>query len=138
MALYEKGQSGNLAGRPIGGSATANKIRSITNEELLSMVNLLVNGTFQELEEVEQDPNTPALQSWIAAVIVKGKKRGDMQALDTLLNRLVGKVKDRVEVSGELLSNEQVQRIVRLLKSDSEETSIRPALPGASNEGVIE
>lgn len=51
-----------------------------------------------ELEAIIANPSTEAGVAWLASVYTKGIKTGDQARLDMLLNRLVGKVKEVVEV----------------------------------------
>lgn len=76
------------------------KMRQLTAEEFAEIANLIVKGSIEELRAIAKDESQSALKVMIASVAVKTISRGDMNALDTLLNRLVGKVKDRVEVTG--------------------------------------
>lgn len=95
---FKKGQSGN----PSGGRAHNPELRAIkklTAQEVAEVGALLVKGNLEGLKAVASDPNASALQMMIASVAVRTIQKGDMQALDVLLNRLIGKVKDHVEVS---------------------------------------
>lgn len=75
-------------------------MRQLTAHEFAEMANLIVKGEFDEIERIDREKDGSALRCWIAAVAVKAANAGDMDALDKLLNRLVGKVKDHVEHSG--------------------------------------
>lgn len=98
LKKFQKGQSGNPAGRPP--DVLGRKMRALTAEEFREMANLIVKGDMNELKEIAKDPNQTALRAMIASVAIKITERGDMHSLDIFLNRLVGKVKEHIEVTG--------------------------------------
>ena len=95
---FKKGQSGNPKGRPK--DLLGKKMRQLTAEEFAEIANLIIKGSIEELRAISKDESQSALRVMIAAVAVKTISKGDMDALDKLLNRLVGKVKDHVQVTG--------------------------------------
>lgn len=94
---FKKGQSGNPAGRPP--DALNRVMKKLTKNELEEIANLIVKGTVAELKKIAQSKNTQALRVMFAAIVVKIIERGDMDAFDKLLNRLIGKVKDDVDIT---------------------------------------
>lgn len=95
---WKKGQSGNPSGRrPDPPELRA--IKNLTEEELVEIGSLVVKGNIDDLKRIKDDPNTTVLKAMIAAVAIKTIAKGDGQALEVLLNRLIGKVKDKVEVT---------------------------------------
>jgi len=98
---WKKGQSGNL----LGGrkhDPDIKRLKNLTKSELIEVGNLIVKGTVQELREKAADPSASVIQTMISAVAVKIMKQGDMQSLNVLLDRLIGKVKDEIHHSGDL------------------------------------
>lgn len=94
---FKKGQSGN----PLGGRAhdpVMRALKRLTKDELKEVGSLLLRGNLDALKEVSQDKKANVLKVMLASVCVRVMKQGDMHALDILLNRLVGKVKDEVDV----------------------------------------
>jgi hypothetical protein len=98
--LYKPGQSGNPKGRPKESKAVK-AVRSLTKQEMLKIANFIVKGDVAALKKMRQDTSTVVIQAMIAAVAIKIIGKGDMVALDMLLNRLIGKVKDEVLYSAE-------------------------------------
>lgn len=95
---FKKGKSGN----PLGGKLHKPELRAIkrlTEDELVEIGSMIVKGSIEELQRVGKDKNCSAIKAMMAAVAVKAINKGDHMALDALLNRIVGKVKDRVEQS---------------------------------------
>lgn len=99
LVKVKKGQVLN----PEGGRSHDPQIRAIkrlTQQELAEVGALVVKGSIAELQKISKDPNASALKCMIAAVAHRTITRGDPTALDKLLDRLVGKVKEQIEVTG--------------------------------------
>jgi hypothetical protein len=95
---WVSGQSGNPDGRPAV-PEDIKRIRKLTNDEIKEVGSLLLNGKQSELQAMVDSDETPILKKWMANVSIQGLKTGDMTRLDALLNRLVGKVKDEIDVN---------------------------------------
>lgn len=90
---FKKGQSGNEGGRPKD-SPEIKAIKNLTKSELVSISNLIIRQDFGALVALSKREDATTLQRMLAAVAIRIVRKGDMGALDILLNRLVGKVKD--------------------------------------------
>lgn len=69
-----------------------------TQNELIVSISRLIKKNADELRAVLKDPSTPACDAVIASVMIKSIIKGDMTQFDSVLNRVIGKVKDRVIV----------------------------------------
>lgn len=95
---FKPGQSGNPAGRtPLPEDLKSVKI--LTNTNLRARVQRLLDLPTDDLVAYAEDPKLTALDAMIASIVVKAVVNGDQQRLDFILNRLVGKVQDKVEVT---------------------------------------
>lgn len=97
---FEKGNNAN----PLGAGAhnkDVKRIRRLTNQEVAQLGSMLLEHSQVELMEIRDDRNSSSLQKWFATVIINGIAQADMRTLDALLDRLVGKVKDHLELTGE-------------------------------------
>lgn len=106
LKKFQPGQSGN----PLGGRLHNPELRAIkrlTAHEVAEIGSLIVSKNLSKLRAIVKDardnPDSKhsGLKSWIAMVAIKGISKGDAHALDVLLNRLIGKVSDKVQVTGE-------------------------------------
>lgn len=122
---FKKGKSGNPKGRPK--DQLGKVMRQLTAEEFAEIANLIIKGSIEDLRKIARDDKQTALKVMIAATAVKIISKGDMSSLDTLLNRLVGKVKDQVSMdvtTKTAVSEEQLIQMAKLIadrKTDEEE-----------------
>ena len=104
---FKKGQSGN----PLGGKLhdpAVKAFKNLTKAEMVIVGNMIIKGDIEGIKELAKDPKANVLQAMIASVAARVISKGDMQALDVLLNRLIGKVKDEVLHSGDVLNAPQI------------------------------
>lgn len=96
---FKEGQSGN----PEGGrrhDPVQRALKKLTNAQLLEIANLIVQGNAGQLKAIAKNPNATVVNAMVASVAGRIIAKGDMYALDVLLNRLIGKVRDTVELTG--------------------------------------
>lgn len=94
---FVKGQVTN----PLGAGAhnqDLKALRRLTHDEIALLGTLVVNGNVKELERIKNDPESSALKIWFMAVVMKSIQKGDMQALNGFLDRVVGRVSNEVKV----------------------------------------
>lgn len=105
---WAKGQSGNPNGRPKDPPGLS-KLKNLSRVELVEVGNLVIKNDIKKLKAIAHpDSGESVLKTMIAAVCVKVIQKGDMHALDILLNRLVGKVKDEIEHKGNALGGGKI------------------------------
>jgi len=95
---FKPGVSGNPAGRPkipddIKQAKRLNKL------EVERLMNKFMAMTKDEISQSINDPTTPALEIMIGSIIAKAVSHGDPVRLNFLLDRLIGKVKDELDVT---------------------------------------
>lgn len=91
------GQSGNPSGRPKV-DPEIKKLRDLTKEQFKEIAEFIIQGDATTLREYKTRPGVTVLQQWIASVAITAIQRGDMASLDKLLDRLIGKVKEQVDL----------------------------------------
>lgn len=111
------GQSGN----PKGAAAhdqVKKKIKRLTSEELEKILNQILLADPKRLDEMTQE-NSSTLKTWIASICVTGIKKGDPSALLSLLDRMIGKVSDKLKVTSD--SPSEASKVIVYLPSNGRE-----------------
>ena len=100
---WAPGTSGNPNGRPVI-PEEIKKMRKLTNEELKDIGDLLLFGNLDELNKVIADPRETVLRIWFAKIIKRAVENNELDPLETLLDRLVGKTTNetKLDVGGSL------------------------------------
>lgn len=75
--------------------------KRMSAEELAQVCELILHANRGELEAVLQDPNTSMLKVNLISAILADTQKGLTYTLDKLLERTVGKPKERIELSGD-------------------------------------
>lgn len=60
---------------------------------------MALTGTVGELKALATDPKTPAIQVGIATAILQAIKVGDPSVLERFMERIIGKIPDKLEVT---------------------------------------
>lgn len=87
---------------PLGGAAHCpelKRLRRATREEIAEIGTMIVDCNRAKLIAIRDDPNSTVLKVWMASIAIRGINKGDPYAMDALLNRTVGKVKEEVKVT---------------------------------------
>lgn len=73
--------------------------RKLTREGLTAILNKVRTMTHEQMQEHLGKPETPAFDMMIIKVYMRIIEDGEMKDLNLLLDRLVGKVKDEIDVN---------------------------------------
>ena len=102
LVLYKPGQSGNPNGKD-----SLRPLRSMTKKEIIEVGTYLLDNNITAIREIVKDGiNNPdskhsALKVWMSQIVLQNSKKGNVQAFDLLMNRIVGKVSDRIDLNVE-------------------------------------
>lgn len=88
-------------------------LKKLSIQELEQIGNIIVKGNVEQLKAVAADPTASVIKVMVASIAIGIIKKNDMSALDKLLDRLLGKVKQTVQVDGMPPAN-AVQIVVSL------------------------
>ena len=126
---FAKGNKANPAG---GGAITpaTRAIRKITLTHIEEVADVILDGNLDKLKALANNPDTSVLKVWIAKAAATGIQKGDLASLTTLLDRIMGKPKERhvLEHSGNIgiaqkfanMTDEELERLA--IGSDNVET----------------
>lgn len=95
---FKPGQSGNPGGRPKLPD-DIKEARKLNQHELERIINKYLAMSRDQVKESISSPTTPMMELMVASIVAQAAQKGDHQRLDFVLNRLVGKVKDQIEVT---------------------------------------
>ena len=96
---FKKGQTGNPDGARLH-DPLVKAFKNLTKDEMMEIGTLVLKGSIDELKQVSKNPKTTVLKAMLAAVAVRTISKGDPGALEVLLNRLIGKVRDDIHHTG--------------------------------------
>lgn len=97
MKRWSKGESGNPAGRPRK-LVSKMKMDGYKLTEINDTIQSMVSMNLKELKDVWDNPNATILEKTIAGALRKSLEEGDLNSVETLLNRVYGKPKEKMEV----------------------------------------
>lgn len=83
-------------------AALLKQVKRFSRQELVECASTLLGSSLAQLRAIREDRQAPVIKVMLASICARIIARGDMHALDTLMNRLIGKVRDDVKVSGSI------------------------------------
>jgi len=125
MSKYVKGQSGNPKGVPRP-SPEDKTIKHLTQYEFRQVFSEFIGLTKEQIIAISKDPNSTALRLMVASVLVKAINNGDADRLEYFIQRIAGKMKENVHLSGSLTNTHELGESVKplldkILKLDKED-----------------
>jgi hypothetical protein len=94
---FKKGQSGNPAGRRPGTTLIPKEIKVMGSKAIAESVAKYIGMGMDELYAVIKDPKAKVLDMMIAKICYESIRKGDQARLNALLDRMVGKVPDKID-----------------------------------------
>jgi len=110
---WVKGQSGNPAGAKAH-DPLKRALKRITQPEVHDVMTMILGCDLEGLQAVTKDKSSSVLRVWVASAAVKAINKGDLGALEILLNRLHGKPQERVKLSGSIDSETTKEKVAAL------------------------
>jgi len=95
---WEKGVSGNPAGRPKK-YVTLLKETGYRLHEINDTIQAMLSMDLEELKDVWQNPKATILEKTIANAMRKSLEKGSLYSIETLLSRVYGKPKETADVN---------------------------------------
>lgn len=72
--------------------------KRLTKTELESIINKYLFAPLADIRKAAEDESLPTIESWMVAILLKGRTTGEWSGYEWIAQRLVGKIPDRVEV----------------------------------------
>lgn len=95
---FKPGESGNPNGRPPT-SPEVKALRKLTSEYIEEIGDLILMQDWAKLQEIANSQDVPPIQRIYAKALVMAERKGDTAALEQFLNRVVGKVREKLDMS---------------------------------------
>lgn len=95
---FKKGVVTNPKGRPPL-PPEVRQLNALTTSKYQTVVNKFFHLPISELRKLKTDENLSGLEHAVLSILVGAISKGDDKRLESLLNRTVGKVADKVEIS---------------------------------------
>lgn len=101
----------------------------LSSDDVNTLIEYLLSLSGEKLMKIVKDNKQSALVMNMASAVLHGIKKGDLTAVERLLDRKIGKPKDVVEIKGNIstskynldrLSDEQLQQLENLLTGAAE------------------
>ncbi len=96
---FKKGQTGNPNGRPTL-PPEIRSLKKLTVKEFEELVSSLMHSSESDLDAIDKDPSTPYIRRIVVQILKNTYKTGNMTQFDLILSRVIGKVKEKVELMG--------------------------------------
>ena len=113
---WSKGESGNPKGRPKK-PVLQMKVEGYKLAEINDTIQMMVGMTAGELLKVWENPKATILERTIASALRKSIEKGNLDSVETLLNRVYGKPNEKLDITtdGEKINEPRVQ--IEILRS---------------------
>ena len=117
MAKFQKG---NQAAKGIQKPEVFLKERKLTRLGLELIIQKYLHSTADELKAILKEPGqTTVIELMVISIMARGMSGGDTQRAEFILNRLIGKVPDKVEVNdvtNKEMAEEMKNNLIKAIK----------------------
>lgn len=126
---FKPGQSGNPGGKPII-PPEVKEAYKLTQHRFTLLVNKYLSMNREQLRAAAQDPAATTLDLIVLKVIQQAIEKGDQVRLSFILDRLIGKVVDKIESTTviDISITEEKRRTIAALMSDPDSRAIVESL----------
>jgi hypothetical protein len=98
LKIWEKGESGNPKGRPKK-LVPSMKIDGYKLTEINDTIQSIISMTVEELKMVWDNPKSTILEKTVAGALRKSLEKGNLESVETLINRVYGKPKEKLDLT---------------------------------------
>ena len=103
------------------------KSQGYTLIEINDTIKAMCSMNIQELKKVYENTNSSILEKTIAAALQKGLQKGNLESIETLLNRVYGKPRQDLDIKsgGENINKPRIEiNIIKTQVTDGEEQKL--------------
>jgi hypothetical protein len=111
---WEKGESGNPKGRPKK-LVPSMKVEGYKLTEINDTIQSIISMTMDELKDVWNNPKSTILEKTVAGALKKSLEKGNLESVETLINRVYGKPKEKIDIESKTESSIRIQ----IIKNDN-------------------
>jgi C4-type Zn-finger protein len=114
---FQKGQSGNPKGRPKK-YVLSMKTEGYKMTEINDTIQAMVGMNMEELKKVFESDKATILEKTVAAALRKGLQKGELNNIETLLNRLYGKPKEKMDITTNGENITEPKYVINIIKTN--------------------
>jgi len=113
LSMWQKGESGNPKGRPKK-PVLSMKVEGYKLTEINDTIQAMCSMDLNELKHVWENPNATVLEKTIASALRKSIEKGNLDSLETLMNRVYGKPNEKLDVTtnNESINNKVIIEVI--------------------------
>jgi hypothetical protein len=130
---FKQGQSGNPKGRPKE-SPESKTVKHLSAVQFREAASRLIQGNLKDLKEAKEDRDEYEYMEWaIANFLWKAVKNGRYDLFDGILNRLIGKPKESIDLTSSdgsmspKVSEDQLTRMAEVYVSRKRDVREEPS-----------
>jgi hypothetical protein len=110
LKIWEKGESGNPKGR-LKKLVPSMKVEGYKLTEINDTIQAIISMTMDELKDVWNNPKSTILEKTVAGALKKSLEKGNLESVETLINRVYGKPKEKIDIESKTESSIRIQII---------------------------
>ena len=116
---WKPGESGNPKGRPKK-PVLQLKVQGYKLHEINDTIQAMVSMTFEELKFIYENPNSTVLEKTIAGALRKSLDKGNLDSIETLMNRVYGKPNEKLDITTGGDKLDQPNFTIKIINTDGE------------------
>lgn len=120
IKVWEKGESGNPNGRPKK-PVLAMKVEGYKLAEINDTIQAMCSMDLEQLRKIWENPKATVLERTIAAALRKGIEKGSLVNVETLLDRVYGKPKEKMDITTNGKNLNEPKYVINIVKTNKED-----------------
>lgn len=118
--VWEKGESGNPKGRPKK-PVLQMKVEGYKLAEINDTIQAMCSMDLEQLKKIWDNPKSTVLEKTLASALRKGIEKGNLQNVETLLNRVYGKPKEQVDITTNGNNLNDPKYVINIVKTNKDD-----------------